>query len=388
MDSKNLNKLSSSSPKSSEGSALPRFENLNGLRFIGAFGVFIFHSFTLGNATWGDFYDTGWFSTLTSVLGKGHYGVNLFFVLSGFLITFLLLDEARRNAKINAFGFFMRRLLRIWPVYFIVLLFGFVIYPHLPFGIQTINSPVYYSMFLSNMEEIWHGLYDPVSLLTITWSVSIEEQFYISWVVLMLIIPSFRKGKLFLFYFTTLVIASLIFRFNHVGQERIIYFHTLSVVSDLAIGGYLSYLCFHFKIQDRFANLPKWSNIVIYILGIGMLLGARMIFDGTLEVFERIAIGLFFAFVIFDQAYGKNSFFKADKLPGFFKLGEISYGLYMYHCIVIYYIQVLMSQMGWNNSLVGFGSYIIISALLTVGIAMLSYRFVEKPLLGLKKYFR
>jgi len=388
LESKNLDKISSHSSNSSHGKSLPRFDNLNGLRFFGAFGVFIFHSFSLGNETWGDFYQTGWFKTLTSVVGKGHYGVNLFFVLSGFLITFLLLDEARRNIKINAFGFFMRRLLRIWPVYFIVLLFGFVIYPHLPYGIQTTNSPVYYSLFLSNYEEIWHGWNDAVSMLTITWSVSIEEQFYIAWVALMLIIPSFRRGKLFLIYFTALIIASLIFRYNHAGEERVLYFNTLSVVSDLALGGYLSYLCFHFKIQDRFSNIPKGINILIYILGFGMLLGARTIFDGSLVVLERIAIGLFFAYVIFDQAYGKNSFFKVDKIPGAFKLGEISYGLYMYHCIVIYYIQVLMSELEWNNSLLGFGVYLVISALLTIGIAMLSYRFIEKPLLGLKKYFR
>lgn len=367
---------------------LPRFENLNGLRFIGAFGVFLFHCFSLGNESWGDIYSIQWFNAIAKVLGKGHYGVNLFFVLSGFLITFLLLDEAKRNAKINAFGFFMRRLLRIWPVYFIVLLFGFVIYPHLPFGIQTTNSPLYYSLFLSNFEEIWHGWNDSVSLLTVTWSVSIEEQFYIAWVLLMLIIPSFRKGKLFLLYFTALIVTSLIFRFNYAGQERIIYFSTFSVISDLAIGGYLSYLCFHYKIQNRFSNLPKWTNISVYILGIGMLLGARFIFDGTMEIFERIAIGLFFAYVIFDQAYGKNSFFKADKIPGFFKLGEISYGLYMYHCIVIYYVRILMVEMHWNDSVVHFGMYVVISALLTVGIAMLSYRLVEKPLLGLKKYFR
>ena len=92
--------------------------------------------------------------------------------------------------------------------------------------------------------------------------------------------------------------------------------------------------------------------------------------------------------MIFDQAYGKHSFFKADKIPGAFKLGEVSYGLYMYHCIVIYYIQVLMVQIGWNDSIIGFATYLIISATLTVGLAMLSYQFVEKPLLSLKKYFR
>ena len=174
---------------------------------------------------------------------------------------------------------------------------------------------------------------------------SIEEQFYMAWVVLLLIIPGFRKGKLFLFYFTALIITSLVFRFYNLDNERVIYFDTLSVVSDLALGGYLSYMCFKFNIQKRFAEIPKVLNVLIYVLGIGILLGDTAIFTGNLVIFERVCIGLFFAFVIFDQAYGKHSFFKADKVPGFFKLGEISYGLYMYHCIVIYYVQILMVEM-------------------------------------------
>lgn len=378
MKSKNLDKLSS----------YPRIENLNGLRFFGTFGVFVFHCFTLGHEIWDDFYQSVWFSSLTKLLNKGHFGVNLFFVLSGFLITFLLLEETRRNSKINVFGFFMRRLLRIWPVYFIVLIFGFIIFPQLPFGIQTINSPVYYSLFLSNYEEIWHGWNDAVSLLTITWSVSIEEQFYMAWVILLIIIPPFRKGKYFLLYFTLLTLASLIFRFYNMGNERILYFNTLSVISDLSIGGYLSYLCFHFKIQDRFAEIPKMVNFIIYGFGIVMIIGHGVIFSGYLIVIERICVGLFFAYVIFDQAYGEYSFFKADKIPGAFKLGEISYGLYMYHCIAIYYIQVMVVQLKWNNSVFGFLAFFILSAIATLGMAWLSYRYVEKPLLGLKKYFR
>lgn len=378
MDSQKLNKISS----------LPRFENLNGLRFIGAFAVFVFHCFTLGHEVWGDFFYNGWFQGITKITNQGHYGVNLFFVLSGFLITYLLMTEAKVHGKINVFGFFMRRLLRIWPVYFIVILFGFVIFPALPFGFPTINSPVYYSLFLSNLEEIWHGWADGVSMLTITWSVSIEEQFYMAWVVLMLLIPPVRKGKGFLVYFTFLIGVNLVFRYMNADNERVIYFHTLSVVSDIALGGYLSYLCFHFNIQNKLSTIPKWTNIMLYAFGLMGIICIHVVFRGSFVVVERLFVGLFFAYVIFDQVYGKHSFFKADKIPGFFKLGEMSYGLYMYHCIVIYYMQVLMALIGWNTSLKGFVLFFILSALISFGIAWLSYRLIEKPLLRLKKHFR
>ena len=287
----------------------PRFENLNGLRFIGALSVFLFHSITLGKETWGDFFNTIWFSGLTKVTEKGHHGVGLFFVLSGFLITYLLMHEAKKNEKINVFGFFMRRLLRIWPLYFIIVFFGFLIFPILPHGIQTRNSLGYYSVFLSNFEEIWNGWQDKVNLLTITWSVRVEEQFYIGWVALMVLIPPFRKGKLFFFYFTTIIISSLIFRYINMDHERTIYYSTFSVMSDLTMGGYLSYLCLHFKIQNRFKGISKLKLYSIYALGIVGVLVSRKLFTGDLMIFERIAIAFFFAFIIFEQAYCTNSFF-------------------------------------------------------------------------------
>jgi peptidoglycan/LPS O-acetylase OafA/YrhL len=342
----------------------------------------------LGNEIWGDFYSTSWFQGIVKVMSKGNYGVSLFFVLSGFLITYLLLHEAKTKKSINTFGFFMRRLLRIWPVYFLVILFGFVIYPLLPHGIETTNSPVFYSLFLSNFEEIRNGWQDAVNFLTVTWSVSIEEQFYIGWVVLMALLPPFRKGKFFPIYFGVLILSSVAFRVYAVDDERMLYYHTLSVVSDLAIGGYLSYTSFHYNWLDRFKSLSKLTTLLIYIGGTGLILGGRIIFKGDLIIIEKLFIGLFFAFVIFDQAFGKHSFFKADKIPGFFKLGEISYGMYMYHCIVIYYIQILFAQMGWVSSPLHFFGALILSFGITVALSKVSYRLMEQPLLRFKKHFR
>jgi len=373
----------------------PFFENLNGLRFVGALSVFLFHCFTLGREIWGDFFQTPIFKSLSKVFSKGHHGVGLFFVLSGFLITYLLLHEAKKNKTINAFGFFMRRLLRIWPLYFLIVLFGFFLFPMLPFGDTTTNSFLHYSLFLSNFEEIWNGWRDSINFLTVTWSVSIEEQFYMAWVALIAVIPAFRRGKYFNWYFLLLILTSVVFRFlvitgdsSAILQERTLYFHTLSVLSDLAIGGYLSYLCFHYAIPEKLKNLARWNILLIYLLGTATILFSRILFVDFGIVFERIAIGLFFAFIIFEQVYCVNSFFKADKLPGFFKLGEISYGLYMYHCIVIFYVQHLFVQMEWTNSLAGFIGFILMSGIVTYAISYISYRLIEKPILGLKRFFR
>ncbi|MDB2657553.1 hypothetical protein N9Y60_05785 [Crocinitomicaceae bacterium] len=101
MNSQNTSKLSH-----------PYFENLNGLRAIGALSVFVFHSFLLGNEIWGDFYQSKYFQIAVQVFSKGNYGVSLFFVLSGFLITYLLLHEAKSKGAIGVFGFFMRLIMQ------------------------------------------------------------------------------------------------------------------------------------------------------------------------------------------------------------------------------------------------------------------------------------
>ena len=365
----------------------PYFENLNGLRAIGALAVFVFHAFTLGNEMWGDFYQGSFFQFLVQVFSKGNYGVSLFFVLSGFLITYLLMHEAKTKGSIHVFGFFMRRLLRIWPVYFIVIGFGFFLYPALPYGIQTSNSGWMYTFFLSNIEEIRNGWKDSVNLLTVSWSVSIEEQFYIAWVALMALLPFLRKAKGFLPYLLLLVVASLTFRFFHADDFRTLYYHTYAVMSDLAMGGLLAYACFHWNIQKRLENIPKWFTVIAYLIGIMAILGARKIFADNLIVIEKVVLGFFFVFIIADQTFGKHSFFKADKLPFFFQLGTISYGFYMYHCIVLYYTQVLFRENGWTESTLDFTLYVIISFAGTWLLSALSYRFMEKPILGLKMYF-
>jgi len=366
----------------------PFFQNLNGLRFVGALMVFLFHCFTLGREVWGDFFSSPVFEKVAKVFSKGHHGVGLFFVLSGFLITYLLLHEAKKNERINAFGFFMRRMLRIWPLYLIIVIFGFFIFPLLPYGIETTHSLTNYALYLSNFDELINGSQDAVNFLTVTWSVSIEEQFYIAWVVLIALIPAMRKGRYFPYYFTLLILSSIVFRFIYWNDERILYFHTLSVVSDLAIGGYLSYLCFHKRISEKIKHLPKGILIIVYVIGTALVLASTKIFQGQFTLVERLFIGAFFAFIIFEQVYCSNSFYKADKVLGFYKLGEVSYGLYMYHCIVIYYVQQVMNSMGWTHSLFHFLIFILVSALLTYSISWVSYRFLESPLLKLKRYFR
>lgn len=367
--------------------ANPFFPNLTALRFIGAFMVFVFHAFSLGREIWGDFTQDAWFKAVAAVTGKGHLGVMLFFVLSGFLITYLMLHENRKKGQISLSNFIARRILRVWPLYFLIIVFGFALFPHLPYGLTTVHELWRYLIFLSNIDEILVGMKDSINFLTATWSVSVEEQFYLSWSLLIAVF-GFKKRPSFWIFFSLILVTAIVFRFIYIGNDRMLYFHTFSVISDLAIGGMLALLAFKKKIQPWIEKMARWKILAIYLAGISIILFESWIFTGYLFVFQRIVIASFFAFVIAEQVYANHSLLKLDSIPGLEKSGEFTYGFYMFHCIVIYYCQQVFLENGWTGSVLNFIAYFLVSFVVTYFLSLFSYRFMERPLLQLKRYFR
>jgi len=363
------------------------FQNLNGLRFIGALSVFIFHSFTLSREIWGDFYQNPAFKVLYQIASRGHFGVGLFFVLSGFLITTLMLRELKETQTIHIKNFLVRRILRIWPVYFTLVLFGFFLFPLLPFGKETVHSFPNFAIFLSNMDEIWVGWKDNLSFLTVTWSVSVEEQFYLLLFLMLGIFPFLRSKRTLLLYFAGIVILDVVFRLLNFNNERAIYYHSFSVMSDLAIGGFLA-IWLSSKGEFYILKLSRFQTMGIYLIGIVVLLFSRQIFHGYWVSIERIFHGLFFAFVLVDQMLSKHSWFKADKLPGFYFSGNLTYAFYMFHCVSLYYWAIYFDHHGLTNSIGWFVLYIVVNFATTYAISLLSYYLLEQPFLRMKRYFR
>lgn len=349
--------------------------------------VFVFHAFSLGREHWGNFKDSIFFHVLTKITSKGHLGVSLFFVLSGFLITYLMITELQKTGKIKFSNFIARRILRVWPLYFVVVIFGFIIFPLLPYGKLTEHEIINFTFFLSNLDEIWFGMRDSLNFLTATWSVSVEEQFYLSWALLIGIFR-FSKKEDFWIFFLSILLISIVFRTIFIQNERILYYHTLSVISDFAIGGILALLAFDNKIQAFFERISRLQIFLIYCFGIVVLFLESKIFINYLFAFQRIVIAIFFAFVIAEQVYAKNSLFKLDQIPGLKKSGELTYGFYLFHCIVIYYLLEIFVENQWTQSISHFSSYFILCFIITYTISWISFRYFESPILKLKKHFR
>lgn len=363
------------------------FENLDGLRFLSFLSVFLYHSF---HTTFLEIKQSSTYIFFSStVFGNGNLGVNFFFVLSGFLITYLLIQEKKHSGKINIKYFWIRRILRIWPLFYFCVFFGFIIFPILKtlFGgipNETAHWP-YYIVFLNNFDFIKSGLPDS-SILGVLWSIAIEEQFYFIWPIILIIFPVDK----YWIPFTSVVAVSLIFRF--IFLDPLLYeFHTLSCISDMAVGAFGAWMVLQFpKIRMAITLLPSFYITSAYVILVLIYLFRKDIFEINiyLHVFERLIIASLFLFIILEQNYAQNSLFKLHNYKIITRLGVISYGLYCLHFVGILSATNMTKLLGLNNEL---WQVLILDTVLGLGItifvAQISYKFIESPFLRIKKRY-
>lgn len=363
------------------------FENLDGLRFFCFLSVFFFHSFITDYESVKK--SSVFYFFKNTVFGNGFLGVNFFFVLSGFLITYLLIKEKKSNKNINIVNFWIRRVLRIWPLYFACVFYGFVIFPYTKIiagGIPNETaSPWYYVAFISNFDYIHKGLPDAQGL-GVLWSVSIEEQFYLVWPVIL----SLFAVKKFWIPLTTILAGSLVFR--AIYDVPILHeMHTLSCIGDMAIGGLGAWLILESASFKKYiVQLPKGIIVIIYVAFAFAFLFRDEFLLSTfwIRVFERSLISSIILLIILEQCYSQHSFYKMGnfKLPS--RLGLITYGLYCIHFIIISITNGFTNLLGLNRKVwqVVFLEPIL-ALLITIPICMFSFKYFESPFLKLKDKF-
>jgi peptidoglycan/LPS O-acetylase OafA/YrhL len=369
------------------------FPNLDGLRFVCFFMVFLFHI----NKSVTEHYLANqqpvpaFFKVFTVLFQNGNLGVNFFFVLSGFLITFLLIREKEYTGRIHVGNFYIRRILRIWPLFYLCVFIGFVVFPQvahlLGASAREHARPLYYLLFINNFDVIQTG--HPNSLiLGILWSIAIEEQFYLSWPLLLSLMPL----RYFKYAALAILTGSLIFRVIYHDQPDILYFHTCAVIGDMALGGLLAWFTsYPSKFLQYMTNMGKKQIAAIYLVAIALVLLKGKLFHSGRPyemVPERLIIGLFFGLIIVEQNFAKNSFFKFSQFARMSKLGIYTYGLYCLHFIGIYTAMAIIQQAGGNSfHVITNLAMALIALIITVGLALLSYHLFEKRFLSLKDRF-
>lgn len=346
---------------------------LNGLRAIAAVTVVVGHIELIKNKY-----------QITNILENsrnwGGLAVMLFFVLSGFLITTLLLRQKESTSKINLKNFYWKRILRIWPLYFIILISSALIFNYSPSWITlTLCSTIF--------PNVAHTLGYGWSVSPQIWSIGVEEQFYLLW-------PAVLKLKqktilticiLFIFAYPLLphIISFVTIRLgvfsNSWGLLGI--FITSSSFNSLATGAFFSIIYFNKnKGFIKFIRFSKWLNFTLIFLPF-ILLFANVDFLVYHSFIYSLLFGLQIILIIDGNLTNLFEFRVLDFL------GQISYGIYMYHWIILLLI--------FNTIKLNFSSEPIMNNFIlylgtiggTILIAYLSFKFLESPILKLKSKF-
>ncbi len=354
------------------------FPGLDGLRAIAAYTVLVQHTAGLLSSFGYEF-----FYKFNHLFLTGHQAVLLFFVLSGFLITYLLLNELKLNNKINFSLFYKKRWLRIAPLYFLIIIISFFIYlifPYLSLPLLEPRHPL--RVFLLSI--ILLPNFGGAQFLGAThlWSLRDENHFYLVWPLLL----NFG-GKIFqaIIIVIMLKIIAEFFLFNTPSliHNWLINFN----LESLAIGGIFAWIVHsqHKKIL-RFIFHPV-MQVMIYSAIIGFIYIRDPVItmstaDLTLSV-STFVISLTFGLLIVNISCNSNSFLKLEN-PFLNYLGKISYGVYMFHPLVLIFTIKIYSNFISHRleltTLTYFSGIII-----TTGIAILSYRYFETPCMRFKR---
>lgn len=364
------------------------FEGLNSLRFFAAFMVVMHHTETIRKKN--DLFNLEWLG----LFRNGGNAVTFFFVLSGFLITYLLLKESNKTGTISIKHFYIKRMLRIWPLYFLLVIIGTLLVPQV-FSMLHINYEMpytlgqtwfYYVFFLPGLVTFFFGHH----LLEPLWSIGIEEVFYLIWA------PLFKIGKKMILTILLSIIAIkvvlMIMAEVWIKEPLFVYVVNTFRFEAMAIGGLGAYFIFHRK--------KSLSNMILYKKPIQIVLYAVLIIflifqtniNNTLwlvvfntPVFSGIIVDFLFLYLIIGVSLIDNNIFKfRNKFLSY--LGEISYGIYMYHLLIIFaVIQFLKKYLIGLDPILSTVVFYTIVTVLVILVSSVSKIVFENYFLNLKK---
>lgn len=374
------------------------FKNLDGLRFIAALLVLIHHA---------SFFKTETVEGVSAVYHQyteqfGLLGVNLFFVLSGFLISYLLMAEQQRTGTVNIPNFYKRRILRIWPLYYFyglsVTLLAPPVFSWLGMGEQqwewqTIGINLLFVLLFAVNIQMAFFKYNP-GIAEISWSVCIEEQFYMAW-------PWLLRwcNKRLLQLFVALVAVSMLTKVlffvlmqaGYITEHRMRLINYVFILNRLELFGMGMLGAWFFFNRERYKKIyerlfHRGVQWVMWVVSFLFVLGIFPMAPTFRYFFAHGLSALLFCYIIVAPVT-ERSVVNFEQ-PILRTLGRISYGIYLYHTVVcqltvLLFYRVLKIPAG---SFIAYDIiYPLICLLLTVVIAYASYQLFERRFLELKQ---
>ncbi len=348
---------------------IPQFDGLRGLAIL---LVLIGHS--------------GFLEELphAGMLEYTRFGVDLFFVLSGFLITGILTDS--KGSQHYFRNFYARRALRIWPLYYVVLFVAFVVAPLFapsmrPTAVSTWPAFIFYAQNI-----VYHDIY-PFGLGP-TWSLAVEEQFYLTWPVFVFLL----KKRTLAIVSVSLVVVSLslrLFFHFHGAATGFVHTFTLSRLDAIAFGCLAA-----LWLRSPSCTFVRWRSRAYQFLGLGV---AGTILARILMHRNSSIVGYTFLAFAFTGLLGislasdpRSSLLGRSLSASWLRyIGRISYGIYLLHYPLFILWARFIGSLGFYQThklagnLAGFAGQIALATL----AASISWRFFEEPILRLKELF-
>lgn len=321
--------------------------HIDSLRAIAVFFVIFFH---LNN----------------NIFQGGYLGVDIFFVISGYVITQLFCKQIHFNNKIEIIGFYIRRFLRIYPLLICVLLvtlFFYIFFGYLNQSERFFKSLITSLFAVSNLYYIKIGddyfLQEILNPLLHTWSLGVEEQFYLIYPILLFILIKFKNklidlkkiGIIILFF----SIISLLTNLNHDFNN---FFLPTARFWQIGIGCFLFFI--NFKIQKKIINILLVQLSLVFLI---ILFFFPIKLNESILI-SQILITLITCFLIIG-GLNLNNYFLKNKLLIFF--GKISFSLYLWHLPIFYFADIYLN---------GYSFYIY-TIILLFSLSSLSYLFIE-----------
>ncbi len=363
------------------------FPGLNGLRFIAAMLVIISHVEEMKQYF---HYDN--IRDHPAIYNMGSTAVTFFFVLSGFLITYLLLVEKQQKGYIALKDFYLKRVVRIWPLYYIVTLLGLFILPHVhsldiptELSAQGDNFTLKASLLLFILPNVVFANGISMPYMVQTWSIGVEEQFYIIWPLVILYSRKYVKGILA----TIFIYIGIVFLI-HIGMrftdssflQVLLRFVKLTRIDCMAIGGLGAYVLFEQK--QRILRLIYHPVTEAFAWMGSLLVFAQLI---RFPAFTQEIYSVLFLLIILNAASNSRTLsvhLLENKVFNY--LGKISYGLYMYHFMIIGLSLAILrplanaGHLGWSGNISLYG----LTFLLTIGVSALSFATIEQKVMSLR----
>jgi len=347
------------------------FHGLNALRFVAAFCVILYHCTPEVRSKN--------LNAIGTALHNLMFGVDFFFIISGFLITYLLIVEKNNNGMISLKKFYYRRILRIFPLYYLI-----VIYTYCAF--KTSHPDIDYAshfVFLGNFSLITNEGWSLTSLNPL-WSICIEEHFYLFIPILVSLLPS----RFLKYLFILIILLSIAFRtymahYFKYDNWMVLYAHTVSRFDVIAIGGLVAILYCNRSDKLKLSRWVMYASLICLFAAVTTFNFSDFNSITRASLYKYMMIipmAVFFISYLFPSKPSVLlQYVKSNIVLEY--LGKISFGLYMYHSLVLYYIS--------GQDYLYDNVYIRVSVItiITIILSSLSYELYEKMFLRLKKKY-